>query len=101
MPVTLLIQSRIATVAISGVCTRELQHDFRQHCERVLGDPECAQLDLDLSDIDCLDSSTLGVLLLLKEKAAGMGKPMRLLGVHGQTLRQLRVARFDRLFELD
>mgnify|MGYP000874991506 CR=1 FL=1 len=100
MPVSLMLQSGTATVVVSGACTRELQHAFRECCEQALGDTECTHLDLDLSAIDCLDSSTLGVLLLVKEKAAGLSKPMRLLGVQGPALQHLQVARFDKLFRL-
>ncbi len=100
MPVTPRIQSGTTIVEVCGGYTPEQLRDFRQRCEQALESTECKQLDLDLAAIGGLDSSMLGVLLLIREKSVGLGKTMRLLDVQGQALKHLQAARFDRMFLL-
>ena len=100
MPVTLKIQSGTATLAISGRFTFEIHREFRKLTEQALDDPACAQLDMDLAGVEYLDSSALGMLLLARDKAAALHKPIRLKGAKDHTLRILQVVKFDSMFEL-
>lgn len=100
MSVTLSLLSGTGTLAISGRFTFEIHRELRKLSEQALDDPECARLDMDLSGVAYLDSSALGMLLLVKEKAAALGKSVRLKGAHGHTLQILQTVKFDSMFEL-
>jgi HptB-dependent secretion and biofilm anti anti-sigma factor len=56
---------------------------------------------VDLSDVDYVDSSALGMLLLLRDRVGGDGKRIRLRGAHGQPHDVLKVAKFDVLFRFE
>ena len=55
---------------------------------------------VDLSNADYLDSSALGMLLLLREHAGGDKGHVRLKVVSKEILQLLSIARFDQLFKL-
>lgn len=100
MPVTLSHQGSICTVSISGRFTFQIHREFRQLSEQALDDHGCKQLDMDLSGVEYLDSSALGMLLLVKDKAAEQGKQIRLKGAGGYTLQILQTVKFDQMFDL-
>jgi len=56
---------------------------------------------VDLASVDYVDSSALGMLLLLREQVRGDAQRVRLRGAHGQPRDVLLMARFDRMFKLD
>jgi HptB-dependent secretion and biofilm anti anti-sigma factor len=56
---------------------------------------------IDLGDVDYVDSSALGMLLLLRDRTGGDGKRIRLRGAHGQPYEVLKVAKFDVLFRFE
>lgn len=100
MPVSLKLQSGNCTLTLSGRFTFEIHREFRKYSEQALDNQECTRLDIGLSEVAYLDSSALGMLLLVKEKATALGKPMRLKGAHGHTLQILQAVKFDSMFEL-
>ncbi|MBC7975416.1 MAG: STAS domain-containing protein [Myxococcales bacterium] len=56
---------------------------------------------VDLSGVDYVDSSALGMLLLLRERVQGEAQRVHLRGVHGQPRDVLAMAKFDRMFKVD
>jgi len=53
---------------------------------------------IDLGGVDYLDSSALGMLLLLRERAESMGKTVSLTRMQGTVKQVLDVANFDKIF---
>jgi HptB-dependent secretion and biofilm anti anti-sigma factor len=56
---------------------------------------------VDLAAVDYVDSSALGMLLLLRERVGGDSMRVQLRGVRGQPRDVLLMARFDRMFKLE
>lgn len=56
--------------------------------------------NVDLSEIAYLDSSALGMLLLLRDHAGGDKAQIRLVNVSGDVIDILKIANFHRLFEI-
>ena len=56
---------------------------------------------IDLSRTTYLDSSALGMLLLLREKVGGDTSRMRLINVNESVLKVLKMAKFDMLFSIN
>lgn len=100
MSVTLNLQAGNCTVAISGKFTFEIHRQFREYSQQALEHPDCKRLDMDLSAVEYLDSSALGMLLLIRDKAAVLGKQVRLKGAVGTCLKILQTVKFDEMFEL-
>ena len=56
---------------------------------------------VDLAAVEYVDSSALGMLLLLRERVGGDSMRVQLRGVRGQPRDVLLMAKFDRMFKLD
>lgn len=90
-----------ARLALAGRFDFNAHRDFRLASESVLQDPAMRELDIDFSRVDYLDSSALGMLLLLREKAEAVGKHIVLSGVQGTVKQVLAIANFGKLFTLN
>lgn len=89
-----------ARLALAGRFDFNAHRDFRQASESVLQDPAVKELDIDFSRVDYLDSSALGMLLLLREKTEAQGRRIVLSGVQGTVKQVLAIASFGKLFTL-
>ncbi len=89
-----------ANLRLNGRFQFDSHREFRAAYEQVLSEPAVRTLVLDFSGVDYLDSSALGMLLLLKEKAGAVGKSVELAGTHGAVRQVLDVASFARLFKI-
>ncbi|MSQ58476.1 MAG: anti-sigma factor antagonist [Betaproteobacteria bacterium] len=58
------------------------------------------QIDIDLAQVDYLDSSALGMLLMLREKAQAASKGIKLTNCKGSVRQVLDIANFSKLFEM-
>jgi len=59
-----------------------------------------ANYALDMSDADYMDSSALGMLLLLREHAGGDSAKIRIVGCKPEIRKILSIANFQKLFEI-
>jgi anti-anti-sigma factor len=84
------------TIHISGRFDYRLIKDFQQLLSR---SPRIWVVDL--TGTDYVDSSALGMLLLLRERVNGDAQRVVLRGVHGQPRDVLAMAKFDRMFKVD
>jgi anti-anti-sigma factor len=89
-----------ATLAVAGRFDFSIHRDFRHSYEEILAAAGVRQLDVDLSGVEYIDSSALGMLLLLREKAGGRNIEIRLANASGPVRQVLEVANFGRLFEI-
>ena len=79
-------------------------HSARSLRERIDSELDSARpevLILDLTEIDFMDSSGLGLLLGRYKRAAEMGCELRLMGCSARTRRILELAGADKLFEFE
>lgn len=76
--------------------------DFRliKEFQRVLHREPRAWI-VDMTAVDYVDSSGLGMLLLLRERVRGDAQRIRLRGVHGQPRDVLAMAKFDKMFKVE
>jgi len=58
------------------------------------------EIVIDFGEVDYLDSSALGMLLLLREKADGASKRVVLAGLQGTVKQVLEIANFGKLFSI-
>lgn len=88
-------QDHIVTVRLSGRFDFRMIKDFH----RVLDRKPRAWV-VDLSEVTYVDSSALGMLLLLRERVNGDVDRVQLRGVQGQPREVFAMAKFDRMFKL-
>lgn len=74
--------------------------EFRAAYGAHLDDPGVREIVLDLSAVEYMDSSALGMLLLLKEKARVVGKNVVLRGAQGFVRELLASMKFESLFSM-
>ncbi|MCB1959161.1 MAG: STAS domain-containing protein [Rhodocyclaceae bacterium] len=72
--------------------------EFRDGVDRVM--KESGQVDVDLADVAYLDSSALGMLLMLRDKAKGGSREVRLVNARGSVRQVLDIANFSKLFSM-
>ena len=58
------------------------------------------EIEVEMSRVDYLDSSALGMLMLLNERAKGVSKSVSLLNTSGVVSQVLEVANFSRIFNI-
>lgn len=73
---------------------------FRNAYIDPLGMPSVEALIIDFSGVSYIDSAALGMLLLLRERAAAAGKSLRLVGSAGKVREVFEVANFFKLFDI-
>ncbi|HJV28105.1 MAG TPA: STAS domain-containing protein [Aromatoleum sp.] len=101
MTVKLTHQDNQAILTIHGRFDFSLHAEFRKRSEEALELEGAREIVVNLSRVDYLDSSALGMLLLLREKAAGNARSQVLLsGAHGMVKQVLDVANFERMFRM-
>ena len=89
-----------ATLKLEGRLTFEHHREFKEQAYPLLDRPEVRAIQLDLGGVTYMDSSTLGMLLLLREKADAKGIKVLLLRPSPSVMTILKVVQFDRLFEI-
>jgi len=93
-------ESGVATIALVGRFDFNTHRDFRAAYEPLIADAGCQAVTVDFSGVDYLDSSALGMLLMLRDKMGGCGKDVVLSGVQGNVRQVLEIANFSKLFRI-
>lgn len=100
MQIRQTITGPLATLHLEGRFDFHSHRDFRAATDAVMQAPEVRQIDINFAKVDYLDSSALGMLLLLREKAEAAGKQVALAGLQGTAKQVLEVANFGKLFTI-
>jgi anti-anti-sigma factor len=86
------------TIAISGQFNFSVYQDFREAGRRAGEEPR--RFVIDLRGTDYMDSSALGMLLLLRERNGGDRADIRILNCNPEIRKVFAIANFDRLFQI-
>lgn len=78
-------------------CIRE----FKDLYEPLLSDAAVAAIEINMSGVEYIDSTALGMLLALRDKSRGAKKTICISGCKGVPRQVLEVANFDKLFEIE
>jgi anti-anti-sigma factor len=93
------IDGKVITIDISGRFDFSVHQEFRQIYESAHSPGR--QYIIDLRQTEYVDSSALGMLLLLREHAGGDRANVQLLHCRPEVKKILTIANFDQLFYLD
>ncbi|MFF7708267.1 STAS domain-containing protein [Pseudomonas sp. NPDC007930] len=86
------------TITISGRFDFGAHQDFRQAYERFGKEPKTYVVDL--GGATYLDSSALGMLLLLRDHAGGDAAKVKLVNASTDVRKILAISNFDKLFDI-
>jgi anti-anti-sigma factor len=93
-----MTQGDTRTLRIDGRFDFNMHRSFRELYERA--PPEVAQYVIDLAKTHYMDSSALGMLLLLREHVQGERSRIRIVNGNPEIRKILEIANFDKLFEI-
>ena len=94
------ISDQAAIIRLHGRLTFAENSAFRQVVES-LHQAGCDQVVFDLAQLDYIDSSGMGMLLVARDMAAARGGAVTLANADGQVARMLRLAKFSDFFTVD
>lgn len=94
------IQGGMACIAVSGRFDFQLSRNFRNAYLPLLDNDAIQEICIELSEADYLDSSALGMLLLLNERAGAANKTAILLSASSFVSHVLEVANFSKIFNI-
>ncbi|CUB03014.1 STAS domain-containing protein [Marinomonas fungiae] len=90
-------KSATATMVLKGRFDYSCQQEFREFFARY---PKGTDYIIDLSSVSYIDSSALGMLLLLRDHAGGDTSNVVIKGASEFVISALKMAHFERLFVL-
>lgn len=89
-----------AVIKLVGRFDFNTHRDFRGAYEPLIADADVRAVNVDFSAVDYLDSSALGMLLMLRDKLGGANKEVALTGVRDNVKQVLDIANFSKLFKI-
>ncbi|MBK9220048.1 MAG: STAS domain-containing protein [Uliginosibacterium sp.] len=100
MDTQVTIKESQAVLRLSGRFDFKAHREFREAVDSVLSQAGARGVQVDLADVTYLDSSALGMLLMLRDKAKTVSKEVALVGVKGSVRQVLDIANFSKLFSI-
>jgi anti-anti-sigma factor len=98
MQIASQVGDNTAVLSLKGRFDFHSHRDFRAAYETALDAAGVREIEINFAEVDYLDSSALGMLLLLREKAETLGKRVSLSGLRGTVKQVLDIANFGKLF---
>lgn len=99
MHISTQVSGDTVKVKLQGQFTFDSHKDFRRVTKEQIA-VQGKTIEIDFADVDYLDSSALGMLLLVREQAAVAGKTVALANCRGAVKGVLDIANFQRLFTI-
>jgi anti-anti-sigma factor len=100
MQANVLKEAGKAVIKLNGRFDFNTHREFRGAYEPLISDSETRVVVVDFSGVEYLDSSALGMLLMLRDKLGGANKEVALTGVRGNVKQVLDIANFGKLFPI-
>ena len=90
----------IAKIMLRGRFDFCAHRDFKTSYEVPLEADNVLELEIDMAGVEYLDSSALGMLLILKERAGANNKRVAITNCRGAVKQVLDIANFSKLFAI-
>ena len=94
------IRGDVARITISGRFDFQVHRDFKGAYAASLENPAIREFEIELNQVDYLDSSALGMMMLLRERAQSAGKTVMLVRPNPVIVQILDIANFNKLFQI-
>jgi anti-anti-sigma factor len=93
-------QGNHGIVSLGGRFDFNAHREFKEAYTSLLADSTVQTLEINLSNLDYLDSSALGMLLMLRERAEATNKKISLSSPNPTVIKILDIANFRKLFTI-
>lgn len=94
------ILDNVGRIIMKGRFDFQVHRDFKEAYTKLFDNPAVQQIEIEMSKLEYLDSSALGMLMLLNERAKTASKSIVLSNPSGVVSQVLEVANFNRLFTI-
>ncbi|MFC3627201.1 STAS domain-containing protein [Vogesella amnigena] len=94
------VEGKTGSIVLVGQFDFNVHKDFRSASQELLENNAISSIDVDFEQVPYLDSSALGMLLLLKERAGAAGKELALVNCRDTVRQVLEIACFTKLFTI-
>lgn len=94
------LRAPIGSIFLIGQFDFNAHKAFRLACQELLDNSAITQIEVDFEQVPYLDSSALGMLLLLKERASNVNKELALVNCKDTVRQVLEIACFNKLFNI-
>ncbi|MFA6902119.1 MAG: STAS domain-containing protein [Gallionellaceae bacterium] len=101
MSISATVSGNTATIMMSGRFDFNVQRDFKDAYDPQLSNAAVGAIEVNLAGVDYLDSSALGMLLMLRERANSAGKSLKLCKPTSGVAQILEIANFSKLFTIE
>lgn len=87
-----------SVIKLQGRFDFNAHREFREAVEKAMLPDGIKDIQVDLANVAYLDSSALGMLLMLRDKAQGKSRTVSLVNSRGSVKQVLEIANFGKLF---
>ncbi len=101
MDIKVQIHDGLACIAMFGRFDFQLWRSFRNSYAPLLDNASIKEISVEMSKVDYLDSSAMGMLLLLSERAKAANKTVTLLTTSSFVSQVLDIANFSKVFNIN
>ena len=98
MEIDVNVENEASTLTLRGRFDFSAHREFRASYQGAIDDPAITEVVLNFAQVEYVDSSALGMLLLLKEKATAANKTVILAECGGFVMDVFQVVNFQQLF---
>jgi anti-anti-sigma factor len=100
MNINVATSGPVATIHMNGRFDFNAHRAFKEAYDPLLQQKAVSSIEIDLSGVEYMDSSALGMLLLLRERSETEGKAVVLARPNNTLLQILDIANFKKLFTI-
>jgi HptB-dependent secretion and biofilm anti anti-sigma factor len=94
------IRENVGRIVMKGRFDFQIHKEFKEAYTGLFDNAAVRQIEVEMSRLEYLDSSALGMLMLLNERAKSVNKTIALVNPSGVVDQVLEVANFNRLFNI-
>jgi HptB-dependent secretion and biofilm anti anti-sigma factor len=101
MGISVTVSGNTAVINMTGRFDFNVQRDFKSAYDPYLSNAAVGAIEVNLAGVDYLDSSALGMLLMLRERASSSSKSLKLCRPGAGVSQILEIANFSKLFNIE
>lgn len=90
----------ISVIYLNGRFVFDSHKSFRETYDQALARSDTRVIQLDMDKVEYLDSSALGMLLMLKDKATTAGRTIQVKNLKGMARQVMEIANFHKIFTI-
>ena len=100
MAINVQIRDSVARITMIGRFDFQVHREFKDAYTPLLSNAAVREVEVEMSKVFYLDSSALGMLMLLNERVKEANKSVTLLNVSNVVAQVLEVANFSKIFNI-